>query len=304
MPEPAHVPVMAQRVCDWLVTDPRGTYWDATVGAAGHARVVIERLTEGGKLFGSDRDPKALALARTALTEAPVTLVPARFSELKDVWRNLKVEKLSGILFDFGVGSFQLADGARGIAFELDGPLDMRLDLRSEPLMDRLNRTSALELEEVIRTYGEERQARSIARAIVRRQPLETTAELRDAVQTASSPRFRQKTMARVFQALRIWVNEELHEIEAGLLAMKEMLAAGGRIVAISYHSLEDRRVKQFFRDESRDCLCPPELPACRCGHTAWLRRLTPRPEVAEPEEIAANRRARSAKMRVAERLK
>ena len=240
--EPAHVPVMAQRVCDWLVTDPRGTYWDATVGAAGHARVVLERLTEGGKLFGSDRDPKALALARAALTEASVTLIPARFSELKDVWRKLEVGKLNGILFDFGIGSFQLADGARGIAFELDGPLDMRLDDRSEPLVDRLNRASQRDIEDVIRTYGEERQARSIARAIVGRQPLGTVAELRDAVQTAASPRYRQKTMARVFQALRIWVNDELREIEAGLHAVQDVLAAQGRIVAISYHSLEDRR--------------------------------------------------------------
>lgn len=303
MPEPAHVPVMVQQVADWLVIRPEGTYWDATVGAAGHTRVILERLAEGGRMFGSDRDARSLELASTALTGAPVTLVPARFTELEDAWQRLGAGPIDGILFDFGVGSFQLDDGERGISFEIDGPLDMRMGRSDETAGDRLNRVSEQDLVDVLRTFGEERHARAIARSIIGKRPVESTSQLRDAIASVANPRYLNKTLARVFQAIRIWVNEELDEIRAGLAATQKFLAPGGRIVTIAYHSLEDRIAKQFFRDASADCLCPDGIPMCVCDHSAWLRTLTRKPMVPDAAEVAHNRRARSAKMRVAERL-
>jgi 16S rRNA (cytosine1402-N4)-methyltransferase len=303
MSEPAHVPVLAERVAFWLVTDPAGVYWDATVGAAGHARRITEQLTEGGKLFGSDRDPNALRLASAALTTASVTLVRARFSELGETWRQLEVRRLDGILFDFGIGSFQIEDAERGISFEQDGPLDMRMDPDARPLSDWLNRATDREIEQAIRHLGEEPRARAIAREIVRRRPLGSTQDLRAAILAATRSPHAIRTLARVFQAFRIKVNAELEEIRAGLEATHEVLAPGGRLVAISYHSLEDRIVKEFFRRESRDCICPPDAPICACDHRAWLRTLTRKPEVPDPGEVAVNRRARSAKLRVAERI-
>lgn len=303
MSEPAHVPVMVQQVADWLVIRPNGVYWDATVGAAGHTRVIFERLAEGGRMFGSDRDAESLKMASTALTGAPVTLISARFSEICEAWIHVKTGPIDGILFDFGVASFQLDCGERGISFERDGPLDMRMGRSEETAGDRLNRVSERDLVDVLKTFGEERHAKAIARSIIGKRPMETTGQLRDAVAAVANARYLNKTLARVFQALRIWVNDELEEIRAGLAATQELLAPGGRIVTIAYHSLEDRIVKQFFRDASKDCICPDGLPMCVCGHTAWLRTLTRRPIVPDAAEIHDNRRARSAKMRVAERI-
>lgn len=303
MPTPAHVPVMAERVITWLVTDPAGRYWDATVGAAGHASKIADRLTEGGELIGSDRDSNALNLANAALTGVTATLVQAKFSQLVEVWKRLEVGKLNGILFDFGIGSFQLDDPERGISFELDGPLDMRMGGTDEPLSRWLNRAAEAEIADVIYRFGEERSSRRIARAIAAARPLERTGELRAAVESVTPARHRTKTLARVFQAFRIRSNDELEEIRTGLAGTREMLAAGGRIVTIAYHSLEDRIVKQFFRRESTDCVCPPELPACVCGHRAWLKVLTRKAESPSESEIAHNSRARSARLRVAECL-
>jgi len=300
---PAHVPVMAVRVIDRLVVDPSGRYWDATVGAAGHARMIVERLTEGGKLFGSDRDPKALELAAAALAGHPITLATTKFSDLLETWQRLKVGKLNGLLFDYGIGSFQLDDPVRGISFELDGPLDMRLGGTETPVSAWLNAARETEIADVIHRYGEERAARRIARAIVARRPLVRTAELREAVESAVPARFRTKSLARVFQAFRILTNNELDEIRDGLKAARDMLVAGGRIVTLTYHSLEDRIVKHFFRQESTDCICPPDIPQCVCGHRAWLKVVTRRAEVPDPQEVEVNSRARSAKLRVAERL-
>jgi len=303
MDRPAHEPVLTDRVVFWLVTDPRGVYWDATVGAAGHARAITERLTEGGRLFGSDRDPKSLALASAALTGAPATLAAARFSQLEHVWRTQGVGKLTGILFDLGLGSFQIDDAGRGIAFDEDGPLDMRMDPGVPPLSHWLNRAQEKEIARVISAYGEERRAWPLARAIAHKRPLATTGELREAIASATPYRERAKTLARVFQAFRILVNDELEELKAALDALREMLAPGGRVVVIAYHSLEDRLVKQHFRDASRECLCPPRQPVCTCNHQPWLNVLTRRAEMPGELEIQNNRRARSAKLRVAERV-
>jgi 16S rRNA (cytosine1402-N4)-methyltransferase len=300
---PAHEPVLTNRVVHWLVNDPRGVYWDATVGAAGHALAIVEQLTEEGRLFGSDRDPRALTLASAALTGAPATLVAARFSELEEVWRTQGVGKLSGVLFDLGIGSFQVDDAERGLAFDQDGPLDMRLGEGGQPVSRWLNRAQEKEIARVLREYGEERRAWPLARAIAGSRPLTRTAELREAVASVTSVPQRVKTLARVFQALRIFINDELNELRSGLLAMRALLKPGGRVVVIAYHSLEDRIVKHFFREASRSCICPPAQPVCTCRHVPWLAVLTRKAETPGAEEILRNRRSRSAKLRVAERL-
>jgi 16S rRNA (cytosine1402-N4)-methyltransferase len=301
MNTPAHEPVLTDRVVHWLVTDPRGVYWDATVGAAGHALAIAERLSEGGRLFGSDRDPMALTLASAALTGAPVTLLAARFSQLENVWRSQGVGKLTGILFDLGLGSFQIDQAARGIAFDQDGPLDMRMDPHGPPLSQWLNHAQEKEIARVLFEYGEERRAWPLARAIAHRRPLSTTGELREAVASVTAMPARAKTLARVFQAFRILINDELEELRSGLLSLRGMLARGGRVVTIAYHSLEDRIVKHHFREAARECLCPPKQPVCTCHHTAWLEVLTRRAERPTEQEVERNRRARSAKLRAAE---
>lgn len=254
-------------------------------------------------MFGSDRDPKALSLASAALTGAPATLTAARFSQLEHVWRTQGVGKLTGILLDLGLGSFQIDDAGRGIAFDSDGPLDMRMDPTAAPLSTWINRAQEKEIARVISTYGEERRAWPLARAIAHARPLSTTRELRDAVASVTPAPQRAKTLARVFQAFRILVNDELEELKAALLALREMLAPGGRVVVIAYHSLEDRMVKHFFREASATCLCPPRQPVCTCQHVKWLEVLTRRAETPAAEEVEDNRRARSAKLRAAERI-
>ncbi len=303
MERPAHKPVLTDRVVRWLVTDPRGVYWDATVGAAGHARAIAEQLSEGGKLFGSDRDPYSLSLASAALAASSVTLVQARFSQLENVWRTQGVGTLTGILFDLGLGSFQIDEAGRGLSFDQDGPLDMRMDPGLPPVSHWLNHAQEAQIARVIHELGEERRSWSIARAIAHARPLHTTGELRSAIASVTPLQQRAKTLARVFQAFRIFVNHELDELKAALDALATVLAPGGRAVFISYHSLEDRLVKQSFREASRDCICPPKQPVCTCGHKAWLKVLTRRPETPGPEEIQDNSRARSAKLRAAERI-
>ena len=303
MERPAHQPVLTDRVVSWLVTDPRGVYWDATVGAAGHARAIAERLSEGGKLFGSDRDPYSLSLASAALTASSVTLVQARFSQLENVWRTQGVGTLTGILFDLGLGSFQIDEAGRGLSFDQDGPLDMRMDPGLPPLTQWLNRAQEAQIARVISELGEERRSWPIARAIAHARPLSTTGELRDVIASVTPLQQRAKTLARVFQAFRIFVNHELDELKAALESLATVLAPGGRAVFISYHSLEDRLVKQTFREASKDCICPPQQPVCTCDHRAWLKVLTRRPETPGPEEIQNNSRARSAKLRAAERI-
>ena len=210
---------------------------------------------------------------------------------------------MTGILFDLGLGSFQIDDAGRGIAFDSDGPLDMRMDPSGPPLSTWLNRAQEKEIARVLSTYGEERRAWPLARAIAHARPLSTTKELRDTVASVTPVPQRVKTLARVFQAFRILVNDELEELRSALSALRELLAPGGRVVVISYHSLEDRMVKHFFREASSVCLCPPRQPVCTCGHVKWLNVLTRRAETPGVEEVESNRRARSAKLRAAERI-
>jgi len=282
---------------------------DCTLGQAGHARQILERITPGGRLLGIDRDPVAVAAARAGLAQfGPAAVaVQGRFSELRSISAENGFDQADMILFDFGLSSNQIDDPERGFSFRGDGPLDMRMDPAAPVTAATIvNESDAREIERIVREYGEERWARRIAQFIVARRPLRTTRELAQAVE-AAVPRAawpRDINVAtRTFQGLRIAVNDELGEIEAGLRAALMTLKPGGRMATISFHSLEDRLVKSFFNVESKDCICPPQQPVCTCGHRATLRTVTRRPVRPSDAEVAANPRARSSRLRVAEKL-
>jgi 16S rRNA (cytosine1402-N4)-methyltransferase len=282
---------------------------DCTLGQAGHARQILERITPGGRLLGIDRDLAAVAAARVALAQfgPGVVLVQGRFSELGSISAANGFSEADLVLFDFGLSSNQIDDPERGFSFQSEGPLDMRMDPAAGLTAAKIvNESDAREIERFLREFGEERWARRIAQFIVARRPLRTTRDLAQAVE-AAIPRAAWprdiNVSTRTFQGLRIAVNDELGEIEAGLRAALLTLKPGGRMATISFHSLEDRLVKSFFNVESKDCICPPQQPVCTCGHRATLRIITRRPVRPSEEETGVNPRARSARLRVAEKL-
>lgn len=280
---------------------------DATVGAGGHAAGILQASSPEGKLLGLDRDPQALELAsqRLSVYGDRVVLRQASYTTLLEQLAAIGWTGVQGVLMDLGVSSMQIDTPERGFSFQSEGPLDMRFDpSQATTAADLVNRLSETELADLIWEFGEERHARRIARAIVQARPLQTTTQLADVVLKAvRGERSKIHPATRTFQALRIAVNEELKGLAETLPQAVKALAPGGRLAVISFHSLEDRIVKQFFRRESRDCICPPDQPVCICGHKASIREITRRPIVANEEEIAANPRARSAKLRVAEKL-
>ena len=260
-------------------------------------------------MLGIDRDLAAVEAARSALASygPAVVVVHGRFSELDAVARRTGFVPADLILFDFGLSSVQLDTAERGFSFRADGPLDMRMDTGSTLTAARIvNELDITELERTLRDYGEERWARRIAEFIVARRPLRTTRDLAAAVEAAIPRRAWPRDInvaTRTFQGIRIAVNDELGEIEAGLKAALGILKPGGRMATISFHSLEDRLVKSFFNVESKDCICPPQQPVCTCGHRATLRIVTRRPVRPTEAEVTANPRARSARLRVAEKI-
>ena len=303
-----HAPVMVREVLTALNVRPGGRYLDGTVGGGGHARAIMEAAAPGGSLLGIDRDPQALAAARRQLGRfgADVRLVQGDFAEVDRICRELAFVTLHGVLLDLGLSSLQLEEAERGFSFQREGPLDMRFSRQQElTAAEIVNEYSEEALAEVLRRYGEEPQARRLARRIVERRPLHTTSELAKVVEEAVGKRARRQThpATRTFQALRIAVNQELLSLEAALPQAYGLLGDLGRLAVLSYHSLEDRLVKVFLRQESRDCLCPPRQPVCTCGHKARLRRVSRRAIRPSPEEVASNPRSRSARLRVAERL-
>ena len=279
------------------------------MGQAGHARQILERIMPGGRLLGIDRDPAAVQAARVALAPfgPAATVVHGRFSDLGALAQTAGFDGPDLVLFDFGISSTQLDALDRGFSFRGEGPLDMRMDSGADLTADRIvNRFDAAEIERILHDYGEERWARRIAQFIVARRPLRTTRDLTEAVEAAIPRKAWPRDIhvaTRTFQGLRIAVNDELEEIEAGLKAALSILKPGGRMATISFHSLEDRLVKSFFNVESKDCICPPQQPVCTCGHRATLQIVTRRPVRPSEEEVAANPRARSARLRVAQKL-
>ncbi len=304
-----HVPVLRDSVVALLAPRAPGLLVDATVGLGGHAAALLEA-SPGSRLLGLDRDPAALELARERLREHGdrVRLVQARFSELPRILEEAGGEAPAAILADLGCSSLQLDTAGRGFSFRLEGPLDMRMGTDGPTAADLVNTLEEEELMRILWSYGEERRARAVARAIVRRRrraPLATTRELAEVVIQVLGPGKRGgiHPATRTFQALRIAVNDELGELERFLEPAVEALRPGGRLGVIAFHSLEDRIVKHTLRRLEGRCTCPPGLPVCRCGAVARVRTLTRRPVTPPPAEEAANPRARSARLRVVERL-
>jgi len=286
-----HHPVMLEEVCSWLITDPSGVYVDATLGGGGHALAILSRLKETGRLLGIDRDQESLRVARENLQAFSdrVILVHSPFSRIGEIFASLGVDSVAGMLFDLGVSSLHLDQAERGFSFEKDGPLDMRMDTTQK--LDAswvVNHYSEKELADLIYRYGEERYARRIARAIVegrKKERIQSTRQLAQIVEMVVPRREKIHPATRTFMALRIFVNRELEELTLALAQIPQFLQEKGRVVILSYHSLEDRMVKRFFAD------CP-ELLVC-----------TRKPLRPSKEEVARNPRARSARLRVAERM-
>ena len=311
MPFSMHVPVLLEETLDLLQPRSGGCYVDGTLGGGGHAEAILERSSPGGRLLGFDLDPGALERVRERLQPfgARFVEVHASFAELERWVRWFGFTPTDGIVLDLGLSSDQLADLRRGFTFQAAAPLDMRFNpvQSTRNARDLVNRLELGELSELLYRYGEEPRAKAIARAIVQqrqRRPIETTDELAALIERAVGHR-RGKThpATRTFQALRIAVNEELAALESALPQAIEVLGPGGRLVVISFHSLEDRIVKRFFVDQAATCVCPPGLPICVCGRQPRVKILTKHAVRASAEEIARNSRSRSAVLRAVEKL-
>lgn len=303
---------MLREVLEYLNIAPGKTIVDCTLGGAGHSAPILERLGPEGVLIGLDRDPAALAAASERLRplEGRARLVHANFDRLEETLKGLGISEVDGVLYDLGVSSPQLDVAERGFSFHEDAVLDMRMDPGSVvTAADLVNDLPVSELADIIRRYGEERWAGRIARFIDtarKRAPVTTTGQLAEIVKSAIPAAARRSgphPARRTFQALRIAVNNELEALETSLRQAVEALAPRGRVCVISYHSLEDRVVKRMFRDYAVRCKCPPGLPVCRCGVVPKLTLITRRPVQPSEAEIAENPRARSAKLRVAEKI-
>ena len=303
-----HVPVLATELIDLLDPHPGETAIDCTFGGGGHAALVAERIGDDGTLIAIDRDPTA----ERRFAELADDLKPeARFirADYADALERLRDEGVQAdiIYLDLGISSLQLDAAERGFSYSYDAPLDMRMDPEGRPsAADLVNEWPEERLATVIRQYGEERHARSIAREITRRRPLNTTAELVDAIRAAVPPAYRfgrGHPAKRTFQALRIAVNDELDSLDRALPAAWDILRERGRLALVSFHSLEDRRVKGFLGDRARGCICPPELPVCVCGREPEAEPLTRRALAATPEEVERNPRSHSARLRGARKL-
>ena len=307
-----HKSVLLQECIDALNIRPDGIYLDGTLGGAGHSSQIARRLTEGGRLIGVDRDRTALAAAKERLAPYAdrVTLVHSNFAEIDAILDSLGIPAVDGMLFDLGVSSPQLDDASRGFSYMADAPLDMRMD-KDDVLTagEVVNTWPQGELRRILYDYGEERYAPQIAAAICRareKAPVETTLELVDSIRSAmpaQALREKQHPAKRSFQAIRIAVNDELGAVSRMMQAAVGRLNPGGRLAVISFHSLEDRIVKSEMQQAARGCTCPPEFPVCVCGKKPLVKLVTRKPIVSGPAELEENPRARSAKLRVAEKL-
>lgn len=307
-----HVSVLPAEVLSFLAPHPGGIYVDGTVGGAGHTEQILRASAPDGLVLGFDRDAEAIKAAteRLAPYKERVRLFQRNFAALAETLAELRIDKIDGLLLDLGVSSHQLDSAERGFSFQQDAPLDMRMDSSSgNTAAELVNTMPERELERIIREYGEERWARRIAAFIVRARqqaPIETTLQLTDLIKGAIPKAMWEERLhpaTRTFQALRIAVNEELASLEQGLVAGAGLLSSGGRVVVISFHSLEDRIVKNTLRRLAQGCACPKNLPRCACGNVPQVKVLTGKPVMAGSAELATNPRARSAKLRAAERL-
>lgn len=307
-----HRPVLVEDVLRLLVTAPDGIYVDGTVGSGGHSEAIWKRVGQKGRLVCLDRDAEAIRISRERLGPLGdrIVVTKGKYSEIDAVFEGLGIEKVHGVLLDLGMSTYQLEHSGRGFSFGRDEPLDMRMDLDEDfTAADLLNSLSAAELEGILRRYGEERRARKIAKSIEKERekgPIRSSLHLANLIQSIAPPAQRSRgrhPATRSFQALRIAVNRELENLERFLEKAPSLIEKGGRLVVLSYHSLEDRLVKRAMTDWEAVCRCPPGLPVCRCGKVSLFRRLNKKGIRPSQEEIDDNPRARSATLRAAERI-
>ncbi len=311
MSSPYHEPVLLREIVDSLSLKPGGIYVDGTVGGGGHAQAILAATAPDGIVIGIDRDDDALSESARVLEPfgRRAVLIKGNYADLKGILAGIGIDRVDGIVLDLGVSSHQLETAERGFSFTRPAPLDMRMDRNaSVTAREIVNTADPREIKRILRDYGEELQAGRIAQAIVRRRkagPIETTDELAGIVASVMPARMvhgRIHPATRTFQALRIAVNDELRSLHRGIASGIDSLKEGGRFSVISFHSLEDRMVKDLFRDASRGCICPPDLPVCACGGKPRLRVITRKPVRPGEAEMERNPRARSAKLRTAER--
>ncbi len=304
----SHVPVMLHECIDGLAIRPDGIYVDGTAGGAGHSSVIASHLGENGRLISIDRDPDAVAVATERLSRYSMAqVVKNNYSNMREVLDNLGIDKVDGILLDLGVSSYQLDEESRGFSYHADAPLDMRMEKEGISASDIVNTYSQQELAKIIFEYGEEKFSRRIAENIVKAReisPLETTLQLADIIRQSVPQKARRdkNPCKKTFQAIRIAVNGEFEHLSKGLDEAFYSLKTGGRLAVITFHSLEDRLVKQRFAGWCRGCICPPDFPQCVCGHKPQGVLINRKPIEADEKELKENKRSRSAKLRIIER--
>jgi 16S rRNA (cytosine1402-N4)-methyltransferase len=303
-----HLPVLPSEVSNYLITNPEGIYLDGTLGGGGHAEQIIKKLDKKAQYIGIDQDKEAIAFSKKRLRPFNnVIFIHSNFADLDLILNQLDIKAIDGLLLDLGVSSYQIDTENRGFSYMQNTDLDMRMDKESSQTAgDLLNKLEEKQLSTLFYRYGEERKSRQIAREIIlyrEKQPIQNSDQLKSIIARTVHPRFRIKSYARIFQALRIAVNKELEKLKETLEKAVPYLNQGGRIVIISYHSLEDRIVKNFFRNKSNPCNCPPELPQCVCGLKPELKIVTHKVVKASQMEINKNPRARSALLRVGEKI-
>lgn len=303
-----HTPVLYEESLSYLITDKSGVYFDGTIGFGGHTEGILKSLNDKAVLIGTDVDVNAFDYSKKKFSsDKRIKLYNFNFSQIDIITKIESIPFFTGVFADLGVSSFQLDNPAAGFTFRSESKLDLRLD-KSKTIgaADVINSFSADDLADLIFQYGEEKNSRRIAKKIVQSRAykrIESTTDLGRIIEEITSPRYLNKTLSRVFQALRIYVNDELGTLKMFLSKSVELLKIGGRIVILTYHSLEDRIVKEFFKFENLSCICPKDLPVCNCGKQKRLQILTRKPVTPSAIEIRLNKRARSAKLRAAERL-
>ena len=303
-----HTPVLLKESIDFLITKTSGIYFEGTLGFGGHTEEILNRLNNKGIIISTDVDVEAFKYCKEKFKDVNnVRLYNLNFSLVDVITKIESLEFFDGILVDLGVSSFQLDNAAAGFSYSTKTKLDLRLDKNlRKTAADFINTESEEKIANVVFEFGEERNSRKIARKILEARQIkkfETTEELKAIISSVTNPKYLTKTLSRVFQALRVFINDELDTLKIFLENSIPLLKKGGRLVVISYHSLEDRIVKEFFNNESRGCICPPEAPICTCGRVKRLKILTKKPVSPSESEIKNNKRARSAKLRVAERI-